>query len=190
MSTTKAIELIPGADNTQALADIAELERRRNSPDAFHVTTDPEKGGKNLTCLDREGFANNALAFIDWDNATDKTSARGPYKTTGQQSFYVEDLEGNRIQVNFSANFFPKDRQGVKKADSGKDSEQVMYKLSEPELITLDRLATEVAATDPIQGAKLMTIRAVANMNKGLVPYDQLVVAKTALDAAIAKGSK
>lgn len=158
--------------------------------DAFTVTTDPEKGGKNLTCLDREGFANNALGFIDWDNATDKTSARGPYKTTGQQSFYVEDLEGNRIQVNFSANFFPKDRQGVKKAESGKDSDQQMYKITEPELNTLDRLAVDVAATDPVQGAKLMTIRAVANMNKGLIPYDQLVLARTALDAEIAKGKK
>lgn len=165
---------------------VAPVVRDENSP-AFIVTTDPEKGGKNLTCLDREAFANAALGAVDWDAATSKTSSRGPYQTTGQQSFYVEGPGGDRIQINFSANRFPKDRQGAKKPESGKDSDQVMYKLSEGELTTLDRLANEVAANNPVEGAKLMTIRAMANLNKGQVTYEQLVVAKQHLIAATEK---
>lgn len=163
--------------------EVAEKRVRTAEDPAYIVTTAADKGGKNLEALDRENFANNALKFVDWDNVEIRTSSRGEYKTTGQQSFYVEDPEGNRIQVNFSANFFPKDRKGAAKPTSGKDSDQQMYSLSPGELGLIDKLATEVAATDPVQGARLMTIGITAKANGNKVPWDLLKLAKDAMDS-------
>ena len=143
--------------------------------DDYIVTTASDKGAK-IHCVDREGFANNALSFIDWDAADSRESARGPYKTTGQQSFYVEDLEGNSIQVNFSANLFPKERKG-KGAKKEQDPGERTFKLSVGELAAVDRLIGETADMD--RKVRLMTIKSLAG--RGLVGLDELMFLKTCL---------
>lgn len=147
----------------------------------YVVTTSEDKGSK-IKCLDRAAFANAALPFVDWSEAESRDSGRGPYKTTGQQSFYVE-RNGDRIQVNFSANFFAKDRKGSRKAESGKDSDQQLYTLAPSELVLIDKLAEETMANDPSRAGALMTIRIVADQNQGKVPWKLLKIAKDALES-------
>jgi hypothetical protein len=171
-----------------AVANSADVSKTNaaDTRDDYTVTTDADKGvgktkaGEPILCFDREGFVNNALCFVDWDLSDERVSTRGPYKTTGQQSFYCDDRDGNSIQINFSANFFPKDRVGTKAPKSGKDAGPQQYHLSEPELVALDGIAVRVATTDMARGAKLMTIREVHKLTGG-ISWDQILLAKTAL---------